>query len=88
MSMLQAQLEGQERVMAFSVFHVSIRGGLAVAAIAAGLAADLIGGVRWPGVGHLPPTRTILLLSGLLVLLSAAATRLPGRWSVGAAKRP
>lgn len=77
MSMLQSQLENQERVMAFSVFHISIRAGLAVAAVAAGLAADLIGGVRWPVIGHLPPTRTILLLSGLLVVLCAVAARLP-----------
>jgi predicted MFS family arabinose efflux permease len=87
MSMLQTQLENEERVMAFSVFHVSIRAGLAVAAVAAGVAADLIGGVRWPGVGHLPPTRTILLLSGLLVLISAAATRLPQRPSADTAGR-
>ena len=77
MSMLQTELANEDRVMAFTVFHVSIRAGLAVAAIAAGLAADLIGGIRWPLVGHLPPTRMVLLLSGLVVLVSAVATRLP-----------
>jgi dTMP kinase len=87
MSMLQTQLENQERIMAFSVFHVSIRAGLAVAAVTAGVAADLIGGARWPLIGHLPPTRTILLLSGLLVVLCAAAMRLPARLLVPTPRR-
>jgi dTMP kinase len=77
MSMLQNELRNEERVMAFTVFHVSIRAGLAIAAMGAGLAADLISGIRWPLVGHLPPTRMVLMLSGLIVLASAVTTRLP-----------
>jgi hypothetical protein len=45
--------------MAFTVFHVSIRAGLAIAAMGAGLAADLIIGIRWPLVGHVPLTRMV-----------------------------
>ena len=46
MSALQSRLEGDERVLAFTVFHVVIRAGLSLAALGAGIAADLVGGVR------------------------------------------
>ena len=46
MGALQSRLEGNERVLAFSAFHVVIRCGLAVAAIGAGVAGELVDGVR------------------------------------------
>ncbi len=77
MSVLQARLEGRERVLAFTAFHVVIRAGLSLAALGAGLAVDLVGGVRWPGVGRLEPARLVLFCSGLVVLAGAALVREP-----------
>jgi hypothetical protein len=79
MAVLQSQLEGQDRILAFAVFHIVIRSGLAAAAIGAGAAGQLIGSVRWPVVGTLQPSRLVLLCSGLLVFLSAARVRLPSQ---------
>jgi len=75
MSVLQRRLDGEQRVLAFTVFHVVIRGGLSVAAIGAGVAADLIRGVSWPLVGKLEPARLVLLFAGALVFFSAASIR-------------
>lgn len=61
MSVLQSRLEGDDRVLAFAAFHVVIRGGLSGAAIAAGIAADLVGTVR-----------PVLFSSGLVVMASSA----------------
>src|SRR5439155_25948050 len=67
MSVLQEELDGEQRVLAFTAFHVLIRGGLSVAALGAGVAADFVGSVRWPAVGRLEPSRLVLLLAGALV---------------------
>ena len=75
MGVLQSRLEGNERVLAFSAFHVVIRCGLAVAAIGAGVAGELVDGVRWPIVGTLEPARLVLFWAGILVLLSAMRVR-------------
>jgi hypothetical protein len=72
MSVLQSTLEGHERVLGFTAFHVVVRGGLSVAAIAAGIAGDLIGEVKVPMLGVLAPSRLVLLCAGLLVLSSAS----------------
>jgi predicted MFS family arabinose efflux permease len=75
MGALQSTLDGQDRIIAFAAFHIVIRSGLAVAAVAAGAAGELVNGVRWPAVGRLEPSRLVLLCSGLLVLLSASRVR-------------
>jgi predicted MFS family arabinose efflux permease len=75
MGVLQARLEGHRRILAFALFHVVIRLGLGLAAIAAGVAGDLLGDVKWPFVGVLEPTRVVLLSSGLLVLLASVFVR-------------
>lgn len=75
MGALQARLDGDRRVAAFAVFHVVIRVGLAFAAVAAGLAGDLLGAVVWPGLGELEPSRVVLLCSGLLILVTSAFVR-------------
>lgn len=75
MGALQAKLDGHERVLAFAAFHVVIRFGLGVAAVAAGIAGDLLGDVRWPWVGTLEPSRVVLLCSGLLVILASGLVR-------------
>jgi hypothetical protein len=79
MSVLQEELGDRRRIMAFSVFHVFIRGGLALAALAAGAGTDAIRGVHWPVLGHLPPARLVLLLAGLVVFLGGTMSHLPGR---------
>jgi predicted MFS family arabinose efflux permease len=76
MGALQSELDGQERILAFAVFHIAIRAGLAAAAIGAGAAGELVGEVRWPVVGTLEPSRLVLLCSGLLVFLSAMRVRI------------
>ena len=62
-------------MLAFTVFHVVIRAGLSVAALGAGIAADLVGGVSWPLVGHLEPERLVLFCAGALVFASAGFVR-------------
>ena len=70
MSALQARIpQEEERVLAFSAFHVVIRIGLGAAALGAGAIGD---GLNQAG---LPGTRSVLLASGLLVLASAATVR-------------
>jgi MFS family permease len=75
MSVLQARLNGQERVQAFAVFHILIRTALSLAALGAGAAVDLVGAVNWPFLGRLEPARVVLLVSGLLVLASSTWVR-------------
>jgi len=69
MGILQDALGGGRRVQGFAVFHVLIRSGLALAAVGAALAADMVRGVRIPLVGTLPPVRLVLCCSGLFVAL-------------------
>ncbi len=70
MSALQARIpQEEERVLAFSAFHVVIRIGLGAAALGAGAIGD---GLNQAG---LPGTRSVLLASGLIVLASAATVR-------------
>jgi MFS family permease len=77
MGVLQSMLEGHERVLAFTAFHVVIRTGLSLSAIGAGVAGDLVGDVRLPVVGVLQPSRLVLLCAGALVLLTAPMLRSP-----------
>ena len=72
MGALQERVDEDERVAAFAAFHVLIRGGLALAAIAAGAAADVLHTLRLPGLGRLPGVRAVLLLSGVTVVVGAA----------------
>jgi hypothetical protein len=77
MGVLQSMLEGQDRVLAFTAFHVVIRAGLGLSAIGAGVAGDLLGDVRLPVLGVLQPSRLVLLCAGALVLLTAPMLRSP-----------
>jgi MFS family permease len=78
MELLQAQLVDRDRVLAFAVFHVVIRVGLALAAIGAGVADDLLDEVTWPLLGHLASSLVVLLSSGLLVVVVATIAGRPG----------
>jgi len=73
MSVVQRELDGRERVLAFTAFHVVIRGGLSLAAIGAGIATDLLGSVTWPVIGTLEPSRMVLMGAGAVVLAGALA---------------
>jgi dTMP kinase len=82
MGAIQSRLDGRQRVLAFAAFHVVLRVGLGVSAIAAGAAGDLLADVRWPLVGTLEPSRVVLLGAGVLVVLSSLLVRLPDTVSV------
>ena len=88
MELLQDALGDRERVLAFTVFHVVIRGGLALAAVGAGVADDLLDEVTWPLVGHLASTQVVLLSSGLLVVLVASVAGRPVSAAAGGRDRP
>lgn len=75
MTLLQDRLTGGDRDLAFTAFHVVVRTGLAVAAILAGVAGDLLSRVDWPVVGHLAAARVVLFAAGVVVLGSATAVR-------------
>jgi hypothetical protein len=75
MSVLQERLVDRELFLAFTAFHVVIRAGLAVAALAAGVAADLLDAVEWPLVGRLEGARVVLLGAGLMVAAASLGSR-------------
>ena len=76
MSQLQTALEGEDRVLAFTGFHLVIRGTLSFAAIAAGVASDVIGKVHVPLIGRVPPVRFVLVCSGLVAVAGSRLVRL------------
>jgi MFS family permease len=78
MGAIQSSLDGRQRVLAFTAFHVVLRVGLAIAAVGAGIAGDLLADVRWPVFGTLEPARVVLLCAGVLVFASAALVRVRG----------
>jgi hypothetical protein len=82
MGAIQAATDGHRRVLAFAAFHVVIRLGLGIAAIAAGVAGDVLGETRL--VADLEPARVVLLGSGLLVLLASVFVRSDGEHRVAA----
>ncbi|MGH9212539.1 MAG: MFS transporter [Acidimicrobiales bacterium] len=77
MSVLQGELGERDRVLAFIGFHVAFRWGLSFAALAAGVADDLLAQVRLPAVGAVPATRVVLFGAGLAVLAGALLARAP-----------
>jgi MFS family permease len=78
MELLQQQLGDRDRLLGFAVFHVVIRGGLALAALGAGIASDVLDRVSWPLVGRLESSQVVLLSSGLLVVAVALIAGRPG----------
>ncbi|HYZ97905.1 MAG TPA: MFS transporter [Acidimicrobiales bacterium] len=84
MELLQHRLGDRDRLLGFAVFHVVIRGGLALAAMGAGLASDLLDRVSWPLLGRLDSSQVVLLSSGALVVAVAIMAGRPG----GAATDP
>jgi hypothetical protein len=73
--LLQDSLSSGMRDLALSAFHLSLRGGLALSALLAGAAADLIDPLRIPLFGTLRPEQLVLLGAGSIVVLSAFVIR-------------
>jgi MFS family permease len=73
--LLQDSLNGAERDLALSAFHLVLRGGLALSALLAGAAADLVDDLPIPGFGLLRPEQIVLLGAGAIVVLSGFALR-------------
>jgi hypothetical protein len=78
MELLQHHLGERDRLLGFAVFHVVIRGGLALAAMGAGIASDVLDRVSWPLLGRLESSQVVLLSSGGLVILVAVLAGRPG----------
>jgi predicted MFS family arabinose efflux permease len=78
MELLQQHLGDRDRLLGFAVFHVVIRAGLALAAIGAGIASDVLDRVSWPLLGRLDSSQVVLLSSGLLVVAVALVAGRPG----------
>jgi MFS family permease len=75
MSILQQQLNADERVLAFAAFHTLIRVGLGVGALGAGAAGQLLQQTSLPLLGSLPSARVVLFFGGLVVLCSTLLVR-------------
>ena len=73
---MQESLEGFRRNLALTAFHAVLRFGLALAALVAGAAADLLGRWDFAPLG-LAPAQLVLALSGLVVLAGAFLIRTP-----------
>lgn len=65
---LQQNLEGVRRNLGLTAFHACLRFALALAALAAGAAADLIGRVDLGALGSMAPVQAVLTGSGLVVI--------------------
>jgi MFS family permease len=78
MELLQQHLGDRDRLLGFAVFHVVIRGGLALAAMGAGIASDVLDRVSWPLLGRLESSQVVLLSSGVLVVVVALVAGRPG----------
>ncbi|GAA3929119.1 hypothetical protein GCM10023085_08120 [Actinomadura viridis] len=76
---VQESLEGTRRNVGLTAFHAVLRSGLALAALAAGTAADVIGTVRLGPLGPLAPAQTVLAVSGLVILAGTTLIRPPSR---------
>ncbi len=72
-SFLQSALEGTDRVLAFTVFHVAIRLSLGVAALATGVAADVVPDVEVGGLGTVASARLVLAGAGAVVVVATAS---------------
>ena len=72
LTVLQVDLPAEWRLISLGAFHVAVRMALAVGALTAGLAVDLLGERM---VAGLVPIRLVLVVSGALAIGSAVAVR-------------
>lgn len=75
---LQENHSGVRRNLALTAFHSTLRFGLSVAALGAGVAADLVGTVHVGGFS-LAPAQIILIGSGLVVIGGSLLVRSPAQ---------
>ena len=75
MTALQSGTGEAERGIAFAAFHMVVRIALGLAAAVAGALGDTIGSLRISDAWTLSGTRLVLVISGVLVVGSAAAVR-------------
>lgn len=77
LTVLQSELASERQLLALGAFHVAVRVALAIGALAAGAAVDILG--RRDVLG-LEPIRLVLVIAGLLTAASAVrVTPEPGR---------
>ncbi|MEV3923018.1 MFS transporter [Actinomadura coerulea] len=74
---LQEALSGVNRNLALTAFHAVLRFGMALAALLAGAAADLLRKAGTAPLG-LSPSQFVLAMSGLVVLFGASLIHVPG----------
>lgn len=80
---LQQNLAGVRRNLGLTAFHACLRFSLAIAALAAGAAADLIGRVELAVIGSMAPAQAVLAASGLIVVGGSFLVRSGARRSGG-----
>jgi hypothetical protein len=72
MSALQHALDGADRVLAFTAFHVVTRAGLSVSALVSGVASDVISPMHVFVIGTIEPPRIVLLAAAAIVVASTS----------------
>lgn len=72
---LQQNLSGVRRNLGLTAFHACLRFALAIAALAAGAAADLLGRVHFGMLGSMEPAQAVLTGSGLVVIAGSLLVR-------------
>jgi MFS family permease len=72
---LQQNLAGVRRNLGLTAFHACLRFALAIAALAAGAAADLLGRVDFGVLGSMEPAQAVLTGSGLVVVAGSLLVR-------------
>jgi MFS family permease len=72
---LQQNLSGVRRNLGLTAFHACLRFALAIAALAAGAAADLLGRVDFGVLGSMEPAQAVLTGSGLVVIAGSLLVR-------------
>jgi dTMP kinase len=76
---LQQNLAGVRRNLGLTAFHACLRFALALAALAAGAAADLLGQVDLGVLGTMAPAQVVLAGSGLVVIAGSVLVRAGGQ---------
>jgi MFS family permease len=69
MSGLQVRLDEEDRVLAFTVFHIGLRVALGIGAIAAGAVADILDGFAFD------PVRVVMFGAGIVVVVAVIPVR-------------
>jgi hypothetical protein len=68
-TLLQEQLDGDERTMGLAVVHTTFRFGMSASALAAGFVVEQVPKVRWWIVGEMRPASTVMFGAGCLIAL-------------------